>query len=118
MAQAGRASSSSPSLGRPGVARPGYSVRTARASSRPGSGASKDIECSDHGYAQEREQEAEQGACREPGQGQLESPSDGYRTRRVKGFAEQPVTARVLPNRVERQGRRIKRDAIKGDRGR
>jgi hypothetical protein len=44
-----------------------------------------DVECSDHGHAQERYQEAEPDTCREPGQGQLESPADGRRVRRVKG---------------------------------
>src|SRR5215471_17808050 len=71
----------------------------------------KDVKCSDHGHAQERYQEAEQGAYRKPGQGQLKSPADGRRVRRVKGFAEQPVTARVLPDGVERQGRRVDRTA-------
>src|SRR5215472_1827859 len=77
----------------------------------------KDVECSDHGYAQDRYQEAEQGACREPGQGQLKPPADGRGARGVKGFAEQPVAARVLPDRVERQGRRVEHDAVKDDRG-
>src|SRR5260370_6496468 len=75
------------------------------------------VKCSDHGYAEERYQEAEQGACREPGQGQLKSPADGRRAPRIKGFAEQLVTARVLPDGVERQGRRVERDAVKDDRG-
>src|SRR6516165_12166985 len=73
----------------------------------------KDVECSDHGHAQDRYQEAEQDTGREPGQGQLKSPADGRRVRRVKGFAEQSVSARVPPDGVERQGRRVERDAVK-----
>jgi hypothetical protein len=58
----------------------------------------KDVECSDHSYAQDWYQETEQGACREPGQGQLKSPADGRRARGAEAVAEQPATARVPPH--------------------
>jgi hypothetical protein len=89
-----------------------------RRGSHPGWGASKDVEGSDNGYAQDRYQEAEQGACREPGQGQLKAPADGRRARRVEGFAEQPVAARVPPDGGERQGRRVENEALEDDRDR
>ena len=37
----------------------------------------EDVECRDHGHAQDWYQEAEQGAYRKPGQGQPKSPADG-----------------------------------------
>src|SRR5215467_5838243 len=73
----------------------------------------KDVECGDHGYAQEWYQEAEQGAYRKPGQGQPKSPADGRCVRGVKALLEQVVTARILPDGVEGQGGRVERDAVK-----
>lgn len=60
----------------------------------------KGVERSDHGYAQVRHGEAEQGTCCELGRGQLEPPADGGRACSVKRFAQQVATARVLPHSV------------------
>jgi hypothetical protein len=56
---------------------------------------SKDVECSDHGHAQHRKQKAEQGVYRKPGQGQLKSPADGRRVRRLPGALD----SRAMANR-------------------
>jgi hypothetical protein len=48
---------------------------------------------------------------------ELEAPADRCGARWVEGFAEQPVTTRVLPDAVERQRRHVKRDAVEDDRG-
>jgi hypothetical protein len=52
-----------------------------------------------------------------PRQSKLEAPADSRRARTVRDFAQQPVTARVLPDAVERERRHVESDAVEDDGG-
>ena len=77
----------------------------------------EDIERDDHRHTQDGQQDAERGAGREPGQGELKAPADGCGALMAQGFAEQPVAARVLPDGVERDRGDAERDAVEPDGG-
>src|SRR4029453_6505189 len=70
------------------------------------------VERGDHGHTEDGEQSAEQGSGREPRERELEAPADRRRACSAKGFAEQPVTARVLPDGIEGQRGYAEGDAL------
>src|SRR5262249_1173228 len=74
------------------------------------------VERRDQGQAGERDEAAESGPGREPGKSESKAPTDGCCAYGAEHFADQAATRSVLPDGVERQCRKVERDAVEADR--
>jgi hypothetical protein len=73
------------------------------------------VERGDHRDAQHGERGAGRAPIESQASARLEALADSCRARGVERLAEQPVTARVLPDGVKRQRRQVERDAVEDD---